>query len=62
VLTVDLTDYADTAIGNEVTTTVEIAATIVVDGRPHERLTRPYTVTIVEQNGWRVCHATITQQ
>jgi hypothetical protein len=29
---------------------------------PSERLTRPYTFTIVEQNGWKVCHATITQQ
>jgi hypothetical protein len=58
-LRADVAGYSASATGHEVKASVEIAAALMVDGRLQERMTRPYAFTLVHEDGWKVCAATL---
>jgi hypothetical protein len=57
----DITGYTDAATaGRQVTAAADIVVTLTVNDRPQERLARPGTFTLVDQDGWKVCAATLS--
>ena len=56
-LHVDLTAYADARTGRRITASTEVAVSLMVDDRPQQRLTRPFSFVLVQQHGWKVCGA-----
>jgi len=56
-LHVDMKAYTDSRSGRRITASTEIAVALVVDGQLQQRLTRPYTFVLVQQDGWKVCGA-----
>ena len=56
-LLADVTTYRATEDDDMVTVTADVAVTMIVDGKAHERLTRPYTFTLTREQGWKVCTA-----
>lgn len=54
-----VTAYKGAETRQQVRASADIAVTLTVDGVPQERLTRTYRFTLVRDDGWKVCAATL---
>ncbi|MEV6489501.1 hypothetical protein AB0M20_12855 [Actinoplanes sp. NPDC051633] len=60
-LAADVTSYQSVATGRRVNATADVAVTLMTNGQPQERVTRPFRFTLVSENGWKVCGAAPTE-
>jgi hypothetical protein len=56
-LRADVVAYTDRVSGSQAHAVVDVAVSVMVDGRARERITRPIDITLVHAKTWTVCAA-----